>query len=221
MIGQSKGWGQPRQVVKWRRARCLALICAVSLPLGLPGAAVAKEPLEIGMAAALTGYLANFDGQFIDGAKLAAKRANASGGVDGHRLDLHVLDDASNATTGVTVTNQLLNQFGVSVMLNGLSSAQNTADRADPGAREGAADRVLGAAARSGLGLPRQPAARQGREAAAAISRRTPCMRKRSRSSISQTPYGQAGGKVLGEGAEALGLNGRLFRSESSRPRPT
>jgi branched-chain amino acid transport system substrate-binding protein len=92
-----------------------------------PVAAAAKDPIEVGMAAALTGYLASYDGQFIDGVKLGAEHANAAGGIDGHKINLHILDDASNATAGVTATNQLLNQFNVSVMLNGLSSAQNAA----------------------------------------------------------------------------------------------
>ncbi len=103
-----------------------AAVIAAAL-VGVPGAAAAKDPIEIGMAVALTGYLASYDGQFIDGVKLAAQQANAAGGIDGHKLDLHILDDASNATTGVTDTNQLLNQFNVAVMLNGLSSAQNQA----------------------------------------------------------------------------------------------
>jgi branched-chain amino acid transport system substrate-binding protein len=109
-----------------RRTASITAIVAAALALA-PGAAAAKDPIEVGVAAALTGYLASYDGQFIDGVKLAAQHANASGGIDGHKLDLHILDDASNATTGVTVTNQLLNQFNVSAMLNGLNSAQNTA----------------------------------------------------------------------------------------------
>lgn len=91
------------------------------------GQAQAKEPIEIGMAVALTGYLASFDGQLVDGVKLMADKLNAEGGIDGHKIDIHVLDDASNATAGVTDTNQLLNQYNVSVMINGLSSAQNAA----------------------------------------------------------------------------------------------
>ena len=109
-----------------RAARAAAVAIAAALA-GVPGAAAAKDPISIGMAVALTGYLASYDGQFIDGVKLAAREANAAGGIDGHKLDLHIVDDASNATTGVTVTNQLLNRFGVTVMLNGLSSAQNQA----------------------------------------------------------------------------------------------
>src|SRR5262249_30977175 len=52
---------------------------------------------------------------------------NKAGGVNGKKLNIRVLDNASNATTGVTVTNQLINQFGVTVMINGASSAQSLA----------------------------------------------------------------------------------------------
>ena len=107
----------------WTRPAALA----AAVLAGAAAPVAAKEPIEIGMAVAMTGYLANYDGQFVEGAKLAAKRANDHGGIDGHPVELHALDDASNATTGVTITNQLLNQYNVSVMLNGLSSAQNGA----------------------------------------------------------------------------------------------
>ncbi len=106
--------------------RLIALVAAIALATAA-SAAQAKDHIQVGMAVALTGFLANFDGQFIAGAKLGAHVLNESGGADGHPLDLHILDDASNATTGMTVTNQMLNQFGVTAMLNGLSSAQNAA----------------------------------------------------------------------------------------------
>lgn len=118
-------WGA-RSTGRWMRGTVPVATLLVTLGLA-PGASFAKDPIQVGMAVALTGYLASYDGQFIDGVKLGVARANASGGIDGHKIDLHILDDASNATTGVTDTNQLLNQFNVSVMLNGLSSAQNAA----------------------------------------------------------------------------------------------
>src|SRR2546423_4696117 len=92
--------------------------------LGGARPAFAASPIEVGMAVALTGYLASVDRQFVDGVKLAAKQINDAGGVDGRQLNLRILDNASNATTGVTVTNQLLKQYGVQVMLNGALSAQ-------------------------------------------------------------------------------------------------
>jgi len=104
----------------------IAIVAASALTT-VAGAAQAKEPIEVGMAVALTGFLANFDGQFVAGAKLGAQVLNDAGGAGGHPINLHILDDASNATAGMAAANQLLNQFNVSVMINGLSSAQNAA----------------------------------------------------------------------------------------------
>ena len=100
-----------------------ALSVAVAACLGMPAASQAKEPIEVGTVAALSGYLANYDGEFLNGLKLAVKVLNENGGADGHMINLHILDNGSNATTGVTVTNQLINQYNVTVMLNGASSA--------------------------------------------------------------------------------------------------
>jgi branched-chain amino acid transport system substrate-binding protein len=111
------------------KSRSAALIAAGALallPTGLSGA-FAQDPIEVGMAVALTGYLASFDGQLVEGVKLASKHLNDAGGVNGHKLNFHILDNASNATTGVTVTNQLLNQYNVAVLINGASSAQSVA----------------------------------------------------------------------------------------------
>jgi branched-chain amino acid transport system substrate-binding protein len=105
----------------------LALGAAVAFGTALPRAAAAKDAIEVGSVAALSGYLANYDGEFLNGLKLAVKVVNEQGGADGHPINLHILDGASNATTGVTVTNQLLNQYGVTVMLNGASSATSLA----------------------------------------------------------------------------------------------
>jgi branched-chain amino acid transport system substrate-binding protein len=85
------------------------------------------SPIEIGVAVSLTGYLAANDGQFVSGLKLASDELNKTGGIAGHPINLHILDNASNATTGVTVTNQLLNQYDITVMLTGVSSGQNQA----------------------------------------------------------------------------------------------
>ncbi len=89
--------------------------------------AFAAEPIQVGMAVSLTGYIAAIDSAFVEGAKLATKKINDTGGVKGRLIKLNILDNASNATTGVTVTNQLINQYGVTVLVNGGSSAQSVA----------------------------------------------------------------------------------------------
>lgn len=135
MIMVSKDEAEPSKrrlarKIKGRKAVFGKRIVMVGVVAGLCLAAPvaqAKEPIEIGLDVALTGFLANFDGQFITGVKLATQVINKAGGADGHQLDLHILDDASNATAGMTAANQLLNQFNVAAMINGLSSAQNAA----------------------------------------------------------------------------------------------
>jgi len=92
------------------------------------GSGGSKDPVEVGMAIAQTGYLAANDAPINDGATLAAKHINDAGGADGRKLNLHVVDMASTAATAVTVTNQLLNQYNVGVMINGASSASTAAE---------------------------------------------------------------------------------------------
>ena len=105
-------------------------IAAVTLALtGLvaAGSAKAASAVSIGMPMALTGYLAAFDGHATDGAKLAAKLLNENGGAAGHPIELHILDNTSNATTGVTVVNELINKYNVAAIASGALSAQTVA----------------------------------------------------------------------------------------------
>ena len=114
-------------------ALALGLVLAACGSSGSPNASsstsnhTTKSPLNVGMVVALTGYLTAIDGPYVDGAKLAASIINKSGGVDGHRIDLHIADGQSSTTAGVTAANQLINQDNVSAMVNGASSATNQA----------------------------------------------------------------------------------------------
>jgi branched-chain amino acid transport system substrate-binding protein len=110
-----------------RAMRNVMLAAPLALTVASVQSAKAADPIEIGTVAALTGYLATYDGNFLNGLKLAVQVINDAGGTEGHQLNLHILDGASNATTGVTDVNQLLNQYGVTVMLNGASSATTAA----------------------------------------------------------------------------------------------
>jgi branched-chain amino acid transport system substrate-binding protein len=119
--------GRGRRSGVTRRKFAIGAAGALAAGMAGPRAAFAREPVEIGAVAALTGYLAGYDAHFIGGLKLAVSRINAAGGADGHRINLRILDGASNATTGATATNQLLNQYGVAATLNGASSATSMA----------------------------------------------------------------------------------------------
>lgn len=108
----------------------VGLVLAACTPAAAPtgGASTAAAPIEIGVAAGITGYLAAVDGPTAEGIQFAANALNASGGVDGHMLNVHVVDMASVAATGVTAVNQLLNQYSVSVVMTGASSAGTAAE---------------------------------------------------------------------------------------------
>jgi branched-chain amino acid transport system substrate-binding protein len=114
------GWEETGEMMK-HIMPALALIAAAG------GPAQAANAVDIGMPMALTGYLAAFDGHATDGAKLAAKLLNERGGAGGHPIELHILDNASNATTGVTVVNQLINKYNVAAIASGALSAQTVA----------------------------------------------------------------------------------------------
>ena len=83
--------------------------------------------IQVGGAFALTGALTASDTSALKGAQVAIDAINAAGGVNGHKFSFHPLDMASTASTGVSVVNQLLNQYQASVILAGSSSASTAA----------------------------------------------------------------------------------------------
>lgn len=88
----------------------------------------AKGPIIIGVAAGLTGYLAGADKPLVAGIQAAAAQINASGGINGAKLNLIVRDMASTPTQGVTVTDQLISQDHVDAMLTGFVSSASAAE---------------------------------------------------------------------------------------------
>jgi branched-chain amino acid transport system substrate-binding protein len=207
-----------RNFMQWR-AREQAAWAGAAILIGLtPYQAMAKDPVPVGMAVALTGYLANFDGQFLAGAKLGAARVNDAGGADGHKLELHVLDNGSNATTGVTVTNQLLNQYDVTVMLNGLSSAQTNAI-APILARAKVPQLVISVLPSDPLWAFQTNLSNEKADAIELDFAKEGLHASKVAIVFSQTPYGQSGAKFMAEYAQKLGLT--IVYSEGVEPSAT
>ena len=209
--------GNRRKTLVWMATAAAAIALA-------PGqsAAAAKDPIEVGMAVALTGYLANYDGQFIDGVKLGAERANAAGGIDGHKIDLHILDDASNATTGVTATNQLLNQY----------QCQRHVEWAVVGAEQRRSSRssarakvpqivVLGSADRSEMGVPRQPAEREAPTRSKLDFANQSLHAQEDRARLFPDALRAERREIHGRAGEAAGPRRSFIRRRSSPPSPT
>jgi branched-chain amino acid transport system substrate-binding protein len=84
--------------------------------------------VKIGLAIGKTGYLAAVDNPFGNGVQLAADYLNANGGMGGKKVEVVSLDMQSNAAKAVPVTNQLINQQKVGVIIGGSTSAATAAD---------------------------------------------------------------------------------------------
>jgi branched-chain amino acid transport system substrate-binding protein len=84
--------------------------------------------VKIGLAIGKTGYLAAVDTPFGNGVQLAADYLNKNGGMGGKKVEVVTLDMQSNAAKAVPVTNQLINQQKVGVIIGGSTSAATAAD---------------------------------------------------------------------------------------------
>jgi branched-chain amino acid transport system substrate-binding protein len=132
----TKGFRQARAA--WGAA-ALGLIAVVVLAASACGSSkapssAASSPtppgsaITIGAAVSLSGYLASFDTPFLHGAEAAAVAINAQGGVLGHPLQIASLDVESTASTGLSVSEEILSQDHPVGMILGESSATTAAD---------------------------------------------------------------------------------------------
>lgn len=71
--------------------------------------AQAKEPLRFGLAMPLTGSQALFGADQAKAAQWAVQDINENGGVDGHPLELVLLDTQADPRLGISAVNRLIN----------------------------------------------------------------------------------------------------------------
>jgi branched-chain amino acid transport system substrate-binding protein len=91
------------------------------------GGGPSGEPIEIGLALGVTGYLAEFDSNLEKGARLAVKDLNSKGGVLGRPVELSVEDMKSDPQQGVQATQRLITDDAIG-LVNGFSSATTVAE---------------------------------------------------------------------------------------------
>lgn len=68
----------------------------------------AKEPLKFGLAMPLTGSQALFGADQVKAAQWAVQDINAKGGIEGHPLEMVVLDTQADPRIGINATNRLI-----------------------------------------------------------------------------------------------------------------
>ncbi|PIE82771.1 MAG: leucine ABC transporter subunit substrate-binding protein LivK [Candidatus Contendobacter odensis] len=89
--------------------------------LGLGGLAQAKDTIKIAIAGPITGPVAQYGNMQMVGAKMAVKRINAAGGVNGKQLEAVLMDDVCEPKQAVAIANQVIND-GIKYVVGHLCS---------------------------------------------------------------------------------------------------
>lgn len=82
-----------------------------------------KPTFKIAIAGPLTGAYAAFGEQLQKGAELAINEINDAGGIDGHRVELIIADDACEPKQAITVANRLVDDEGVHAVIGHFCSS--------------------------------------------------------------------------------------------------
>lgn len=99
-------------------------VSMVAIATGLVGsqAALANDPLRIGMPTSLTGPYVELGAEAKRGAEFAANEANAKGGVDGRKVELEYADTEGNPDAGRRAAEKLV-RSGYRLLTGTISSA--------------------------------------------------------------------------------------------------
>lgn len=94
------------------RRSALAMLAATASTLAIATPAFADEDtLDIGFAAALSGYLAPFDQPTLNGAQLAIEEINAAGGIGGkYLINIEVRDTRSETAQSAIVAQEFIDE---------------------------------------------------------------------------------------------------------------
>jgi branched-chain amino acid transport system substrate-binding protein len=104
-----------------RRTVFFALIALAAAGLGGPTLAQGKDPVKIGLSAAVSGGSAASGEAIKRGILIAMDEINAKGGVlGGRRLELVIRDDEGNPAKGVTIARELVEREKVAAVFGGL-----------------------------------------------------------------------------------------------------
>ena len=99
-------------------------VSMVAIATGLVGsqAALASDPLRIGIPTSLTGPYVELGAEVKRGAEFAANEANAKGGVDGRKIELEYADTEGNPDAGRRAAEKLV-RSGYRLLTGTISSA--------------------------------------------------------------------------------------------------
>ncbi|MDF7660436.1 ABC transporter substrate-binding protein [Erwiniaceae bacterium L1_54_6] len=100
----------------WRKCAVVTVMTMMS------AAAIAAEPIKVGLVTALSGQSAKSGEALTRGLTIAINEINAAGGVKGHPLELVRRDDESNPGKGMLAARELIQREKVAVLFGGLDT---------------------------------------------------------------------------------------------------
>jgi branched-chain amino acid transport system substrate-binding protein len=104
-----------------RRLACLGLALLALAALTVSVGAQSKEPIKIGLAAAVSGGSAASGEAIKRGMQIAMDEVNAKGGLlGGRKLEMVIRDDEGNPAKGVTIARELVEREKAAVVFGGL-----------------------------------------------------------------------------------------------------
>src|SRR5438552_3624586 len=111
-----------KEILPMRVAPLVILSVALGLAALVAGP-VSAQDLVIGVAAPMTGNLAQIGKQFAEGAQLAADEANQKGGINGKKVVIRVEDDKGDPKDAATVAQKFASDDRILAVLGHYSSS--------------------------------------------------------------------------------------------------
>ena len=113
---------KPREEAPMTMLRVLGVLLLAAMA-ALPVGPAAAQDVVIGVAAPMTGNLAQIGKQFAEGAQLAADEVNAKGGIKGKKVVIRVEDDKGDPKDAATVAQKFASDDAVLAVLGHYSSS--------------------------------------------------------------------------------------------------
>src|SRR5215204_1376699 len=107
--------------------KTILLILLISLFSTSTFFAQTNEPIRIGVFADMTGATSSFGVATTNGIKLAVKKINASGGINGRKLKIFIEDNQGRPDTSQIVVRKLINEKKVEVIIGDAASSNSLA----------------------------------------------------------------------------------------------
>jgi branched-chain amino acid transport system substrate-binding protein len=123
-IGNGKGGNYPTKKEENMRGRNGIIVAIVALGLMIGASVQAAEPIRVGAILAVTGPASFLGGPEAKTLTMLAEEVNAKGGINGHKVELYIMDSGANPEKAVSFAKQLIEEKKVLAILGPSTSGE-------------------------------------------------------------------------------------------------